>query len=52
MLLLSSFKLPHKGLRPGKGGDLTTKLHMKNRTSIIRKIVLRITEPALLSNRC
>ena len=31
---------------------LTTKLHTKNRTSIIRKIVIRSTEPPLLPNRC
>ena len=30
----------------------TTKLHTKNRTSIIRKIVIRSTEPPLLQARC
>ena len=28
------------------------KLHTKNRTSIIRKIVIRSTAPPLLANRC
>ncbi len=31
---------------------ITTKLHTKNRTTIIRKIVIRSTEPPLLQARC